>query len=233
MPLYVDCPLRASVCNRVFMTSVVRWVNAGTKTGQLQHIPAGVVKYAAGMPLVDSSAHSRQKAATIHARNRRSAESLVERQLLAVVAFLEDILLQVRIRREVNGRERNITKQTRARALVQAQNTEGADDVDGTTRGSALQSCSLTLHLQTNFAVDQSAHVPIAKSTELLHDFERVGEHDLTTTSRTTSEHLPGHGDPACLGVHDTRAHKVVHHELDRFLGRYTDELRAQSPVET
>jgi hypothetical protein len=88
-------------------------------------------------------------------RDGSSAEGLVKRELLAVVTFMEDVLFQMRIRREVDRRERDVTEQASTRASIQAEDAERADDVNSTPRGRAFQSCCFTLDLKPNLAKDR------------------------------------------------------------------------------
>ena len=84
-------------------------------------------------------------------RNRSGRQRLEERQLLAVVPFVEDVLLQVGVRWEVDRREGDVAEQARARALVQPKKAELAYDVHSAFRHSSLELGRLTLHLKTNF----------------------------------------------------------------------------------
>lgn len=71
--------------------------------------------------------------------------------MLSVVTFMKDILLQMPVRREIDRREWNVTKQTCTSPLIQADDTQLTNDVDGTFRHSPFGFSSLTLDLQTNF----------------------------------------------------------------------------------
>lgn len=66
---------------------------------------------------------------------------------------MEEILLQVPVRGEVDRREGDVTEETRARALVQPDETQLPDNVDRTTRYGAFSFRCLALYLQSDFPV--------------------------------------------------------------------------------
>lgn len=115
---------------------------------------------------------------------------------------MKHVGLEMRINGEVDGGEWNVPHQTRCRSFVQSNDTQLSDDMDcaflGLVRGSLR---GLALHLQPN-----------------LHDLERVCEHDLTSTSGTTSNELPPELYPPRLRVRRTTTNKVIDGQLDCFL---------------
>jgi hypothetical protein len=79
------------------------------------NVPAGVVRYAAGMPLTASAKHQPPVACIFsvkegNSRDSRCAQRLQERQLFTVISVLENIFAQVGVRSKVDSREGNITK---------------------------------------------------------------------------------------------------------------------------
>lgn len=54
--------------------------------------------------------------------------------MFTIVPFIEDVLLQMPVRGEIDGRERNISKETCARALVKTKETQLTDNVYSTLR---------------------------------------------------------------------------------------------------
>lgn len=94
-----------------------------------------------------------RKPKEMHSRNRSSRQRLQERQLLPVVALSEHVLLQMPIRREVDRGEGDVAEQTRARALVQPEQSELSYDMNRALRYSAFDLRSFTLHLQTDLPV--------------------------------------------------------------------------------
>ena len=96
-------------------------------------------------------------------RDGGGCERLEERQLLAIVALVEDVLLQVRVRWEVDRRERNVAKQARARALVEPKKAELADDVDRPLRRCALDLRRLALHLKPDLPVQTNSAISILR----------------------------------------------------------------------
>ena len=108
----------------------------------------------------------------------------------------------MRISREVDGRERDVPHQTRGRPFVQSHNAQLSDDVNRALfqliRGGLG---SFSLHLQPD-----------------LYDLEWVREHELATTSGTTSHHLPPKLDPASLRICSNTTNEIIDSELDRFL---------------
>lgn len=65
---------------------------------------------------------------------------------------MEDICLEVRVRREIDSGERYIAEQARSGAPVKTEDTQLADNVHCTPRCVTFQFGRLTLYLQTNFA---------------------------------------------------------------------------------
>lgn len=124
---------------------------------------------------------------------------------------MEHVRLQMRIDREVDGRERNIPHQARRRSFVKPNDTQLSDDVDCTFFD--LISGRLggfTLHLQPN-----------------LHNLKWVCEYDLASTSGSTGNKLPPELDPTSLWVRRTATNKIIDSQLDRFLGRHTLQTEA------
>lgn len=119
---------------------------------------------------------------------------------------MEHVRLQVRIDREVDGRERNIPHQARRRSFVKPDDTKLSDDVYcpffDLIRGGLG---SFALHLQSN-----------------LHNLERVCEYDLASTSGSTGSEFPPELDPTRLWVRRTATNKIIDGQLDRFLGGHT-----------
>ena len=91
------------------------------------------------------------------------------------MTFLKDVLLQVRIGREINSREWYITEQASGCPFVKAKNAELTDDMDCTFRHSTFCLGSLTLYLQTNFAIRRVGEIFRDFGIEaLLHNFQWV-----------------------------------------------------------
>ena len=108
-----------------------------------------------------------------HAGDGARREELEDAELLGL-RLAEEVLLQVGVGREVDGREGHITEQARRRALVQTDQTEVADDPDGRPLRRTL---------------DALGHLALDLKTDL-DDFERVGE-DLRTHSQHQCHPLP------------------------------------------
>lgn len=94
-----------------------------------------------------------------HARNRSCRQRLQERQLLSVVALAEKILLQMRVYREVDRRERNVAQKAGARALVQPEEAKLADDVRRAFGRGTFNLGRFTLDLEANFAKQRTKSV--------------------------------------------------------------------------
>ena len=119
---------------------------------------------------------------------------------------MEHVRLQMRIDREVDGRERNIPHQARRRSFVKPNDTQLPDDVHcalfDLIRGGLG---GFALHLQSN-----------------LHNLEWVCEYDLASASGSTSNKFPPELDPTGLRVRRTATNKIIDRKLDRFLGGHT-----------
>ena len=89
-----------------------------------------------------------------------------------VGTLAEVVVLQVRIRWEVDGAEWNVTQQAGTRAAVQTHEAEAADD---------MYRARFDLAGIRRFTLDLQAD---------LDNLERVGEYDLGATGHTTSEDL-------------------------------------------
>lgn len=94
-----------------------------------------------------------------HAGDGAGREQLEDAELLGL-RLAKEILLQVGVCREVDGREGHITEQARRRALVQTDQAEVADDPDGRPLRRTL---------------DALGHLALDLETDL-DDFEGVGE---------------------------------------------------------
>lgn len=88
-----------------------------------------------------------------NSRDSSSAQRLPEAEFLAIVPLMVEILLQVPVRGEVDRREGDIAEETRARALVQPDETQLPDDVHRTAGDGAFCFRGLALHLQSDFPV--------------------------------------------------------------------------------
>ena len=73
--------------------------------------------------------------------------------MLAVVSFLEHILLQMGVRREIYGGEWYVAQEACAGTFVQTDEAELSNNVSSTLRYSPFKLRSLALHLQPDFAV--------------------------------------------------------------------------------
>ena len=119
---------------------------------------------------------------------------------------MKHVRFEMRISREVDGREGNVPHQTRRCPSVQSHDTKLPDDMNCAffqlfRRGFR----GFALHLQPN-----------------LHDLKWVREHDLTTTSRSTSDELPPELDPTSLWICCKTADKIVDGKLYGLLGGNT-----------
>ena len=79
--------------------------------------------------------------------------------MFAVVSLLEDVLLQVRVDWEVDRRKGDIAEQTRRCTLVETDQAQLPDDVDGAFRYGTLDLGSLALHLETNLAAKIASNI--------------------------------------------------------------------------
>lgn len=123
-----------------------------------------------------------------HAGDGARRQQLQHAELLGL-RLAKQVLLEVRVRREVDGREGDVAQQARRRALVQAHQAEVAHDPHGRPLGRALDALG---HLALDLEAD-------------LDDLEGVGE-DLQhaeesasvsgTTTTTTTERLPRRTKP-------------------------------------
>ena len=156
-----------------------------------------------------------------------------------MITLAEDILLHVRVGREVDGGEGDITQQTCRGAFVQSEQAQLAHNVNGATWDGSLHLGSFTLYLQANFASSQriSKGLHAEKIYEkaytissgfvktCLHDSASAcvgpmgnSTHHLTTSGRTTSDQLPHELDAPGLWVCRAAPHEVVYSKPDGFL---------------
>ena len=155
-----------------------------------------------------------------HTSNSTGGKKLYNAELLGG-RLAEEVLLEMAVGGEVDGRERHVTHQASRGALVKTDKTKVAHDPHGRALGDLLALASsgldgLTLDLKTN-----------------LDNLKRVGEDDLTTTSRTTSQDLSPERNIARLHVGEFAAHKIVDGKLDGLLWSNTDQLRQDTRVQT
>lgn len=159
-----------------------------------------------------------------HTGNGTSCQELNNTELVGG-RLAEEVLLEMAVGGEVNGGERNITKQASRSALVKTDETQIANNPHSRSLRSTTNSLGdLALDLETN-----------------LDNFERVGEdldfvsrennvrnsgrtYDLATTGGTTSNHLADERNVAIL-IGQPFTSQIVHCELDGLLGSNTDEL--------
>jgi len=122
-------------------------------------VPAGVVRYAAGMPL----ANCQKSTCYPVLRSLRyccRTQCLKERELLPVVSFMKNILLQVPVRCEIDGRERDVSQKASAGTSVQAKYTQLPNDMDCPFWYSSVDFGRLSLNLETYFpAPHMSIHI--------------------------------------------------------------------------
>ena len=124
---------------------------------------------------------------------------------------LEQVLLEMGVRWEVDGRKGDVSHQARCDTLVQTRDAEAADDLH---RGDISAGGVLGLHLQSD-----------------LDDLDWVGEYDLAHSRGGTGENLAGDAKPV-LAVDELVPHEVVDGELDGLFWGDTDELEAEAGVE-
>ena len=107
------------------------------------------------MPLFKSESEGLHSQTTINLRDASSCERLEEGQFLAIVTFLEDILSQMRVGREVNSGEGNVAKETRRRALIETKNTQLANNVDSALGFSTVKLGCFSLDLETDLTIQE------------------------------------------------------------------------------
>jgi hypothetical protein len=91
--------------------------------------------------------------ANSHPRDSRRGQRLEEGKTLSMAPFVEHIRLEVSVRREVYGRERNVAQQARASTLIQTKKTQLADNMHRSPSGGTLDLGYFSLHLQANLAI--------------------------------------------------------------------------------
>ena len=77
-----------------------------------------------------------------------------------MVSFMKNILLQVPVRCEIDGRERDVSQKASAGTSVQAKYTQLPNDMDGPFWYSSVDFGRLSLNLETYFpAPHMSIHI--------------------------------------------------------------------------
>lgn len=155
-----------------------------------------------------------------HTGDGTGGEQLNNSELLGG-RLAEEVLLEMAVEGEVNGREGHVTQQARGGTLVKTDETKVTHDPKSRALGDLLALArsgldGLTLNLQTN-----------------LDNLERVGEDDLATTSATTSHDLCPKRDVAGCLVGEFATNKVVDSKLDSLLRGNTNQLRQNTRVQT
>lgn len=83
-------------------------------------------------------------------RHCSRCQGLEERELLSIVAFMKHVFLQMRVCREVDRGERNVTQKTSTCTLVQTEESQLSHDMYCTLGSSTFELGGLSLDLQTN-----------------------------------------------------------------------------------
>ena len=120
--------------------------------------PAGVVKYAAGIPLGRENFRSLSTLEQYNARYSGRSQGFNERQLLAIVPFAENIFLQVCICWEVDGRKWYVAEQASTGTPIESNDPQLSNNVYRAFRYSTFYFGRLTLDLQTDFSEETTSN---------------------------------------------------------------------------
>ena len=154
-----------------------------------------------------------------HTGDGTGGEQLDDTQLLGR-RLAEEVLLQVAVEGEVDGRERHVTQQTCGCTLVQTDETKVTHDPESRALSDLLALTggglhSFTLNLETN-----------------LDNFKGVCEDNLATTGGSTSHDLGPERNVARLLVGELATHKVVDSKLDGLFWGNTNQLGKNARVQ-
>jgi hypothetical protein len=160
-----------------------------------------------------------------HTGDGSRAQKLEDAQALGL-GFAEDVLLEMSIGREVNCREWNVSKETRAGSFVKADQSQVFNYPDGGPPGHSLNVLGdLSLNLKTDLDDFQGAKRNV--SGEPIGNRKRYSlcKDDLASSGHTTSKHFPTNRDVTVL-IGSLATDEVVHGKFDSFLWSNTLETK-------